>query len=71
MSMITLLIFLDTKTLPWHPERTEKSSYFPDGGFSDNLPILDCETVTVSPFSGCADICPLDSTLSDILTVFL
>ena len=42
-----------------------------DGGFSDNLPLLDCETVTVSPFSGCADICPLDSTLSDILTVFV
>ena len=42
-----------------------------DGGFSDNLPLLDCETVTVSPFSGCADICPLDSMLSDILTVFV
>ena len=44
---------------------------FSDGGFSDNLPLLDCDTVTVSPFSGCADICPLDSAFSDIMTVFI
>ncbi|XP_045619539.2 1-acylglycerol-3-phosphate O-acyltransferase Pnpla3 isoform X2 [Procambarus clarkii] len=32
-----------------------------DGGFSDNLPILDDNTITVSPFSGESDICPRDS----------
>ncbi|CAJ0935167.1 unnamed protein product, partial [Mesorhabditis belari] len=31
-----------------------------DGGFSDNLPLFDDHTVTVSPFSGESDICPLD-----------
>lgn len=35
-----------------------------DGGFSDNLLILDDKTVTVSPFSGEADICPQDDTLN-------
>ncbi|XP_050548798.1 1-acylglycerol-3-phosphate O-acyltransferase Pnpla3-like isoform X2 [Daktulosphaira vitifoliae] len=32
-----------------------------DGGFSDNLPILDKHTITVSPFSGLSDICPQDN----------
>ncbi|XP_014240378.1 patatin-like phospholipase domain-containing protein 3 [Cimex lectularius] len=32
-----------------------------DGGFSDNLPILDENTITVSPFCGETDICPRDS----------
>ncbi|XP_042226039.1 1-acylglycerol-3-phosphate O-acyltransferase Pnpla3-like isoform X1 [Homarus americanus] len=32
-----------------------------DGGFSDNLPVLDDNTVTVSPFCGESDICPRDS----------
>lgn len=32
-----------------------------DGGLSDNLPILDDCTVTVSPFSGESDICPQDN----------
>ncbi|KAI8440589.1 hypothetical protein MSG28_001811 [Choristoneura fumiferana] len=31
-----------------------------DGGFSDNLPILNENTVTVSPFCGESDICPRD-----------
>ncbi|XP_067655192.1 1-acylglycerol-3-phosphate O-acyltransferase Pnpla3-like [Haliotis asinina] len=31
-----------------------------DGGLSDNLPILDEDTITVSPFSGESDICPSD-----------
>lgn len=31
-----------------------------DGGFSNNLLILDDKTVTVSPFAGEADICPRD-----------
>ena len=32
-----------------------------DGGFSDNLPMLDENTVTVSPFCGESDICPRDN----------
>ncbi|KAF8764621.1 patatin-like phospholipase domain-containing protein 2 [Argiope bruennichi] len=31
-----------------------------DGGMSDNLPVLDDNTVTVSPFAGEHDICPQD-----------
>ncbi|XP_054724825.1 1-acylglycerol-3-phosphate O-acyltransferase Pnpla3-like [Uloborus diversus] len=31
-----------------------------DGGLSDNLPVLDENTVTVSPFAGEHDICPQD-----------
>lgn len=31
-----------------------------DGAFSDNLPILDENTITVSPFCGESDICPRD-----------
>lgn len=33
-----------------------------DGGFSNNLLILDDKTITVSPFAGEYDICPRDST---------
>lgn len=33
-----------------------------DGAFSDNLPTLDENTVTVSPFCGESDICPRDNT---------
>ncbi|XP_076302462.1 brummer [Lasioglossum baleicum] len=32
-----------------------------DGGFSDNLPTLDENTITVSPFCGESDICPRDA----------
>lgn len=31
-----------------------------DGGFSDNLLVLDEDTITVSPFSGESDVCPQD-----------
>jgi hypothetical protein len=31
-----------------------------DGGYSDNVPVVHANTVTVSPFSGNQDICPLD-----------
>lgn len=31
-----------------------------DGAFSDNLLVLDQNTVTVSPFCGESDICPRD-----------
>ncbi|KAL5006657.1 hypothetical protein ScPMuIL_015463 [Solemya velum] len=32
-----------------------------DGGLSDNLPILNDHTITVSPFAGESDICPEDN----------
>ncbi|KAF7998559.1 hypothetical protein HCN44_010967 [Aphidius gifuensis] len=32
-----------------------------DGGFSDNLPTLDENTLTISPFCGESDICPRDT----------
>lgn len=31
-----------------------------DGGFSDNLPTFDEDTITVCPFCGESDICPRD-----------
>lgn len=31
-----------------------------DGGYSDNLPVPDSQTITVSPFAGSSDICPQD-----------
>lgn len=31
-----------------------------DGGWTNNQPIIDSKTITVSPFSGEADICPPD-----------
>lgn len=41
------------------PPRYKGVAYI-DGGFSNNLLILDDKTVTVSPFAGEADICPRD-----------
>ncbi|CAN7999102.1 unnamed protein product [Ixodes hexagonus] len=35
-----------------------------DGGFTDNLPTLDENTVTVSPFAGDSDICPIDDSFN-------
>lgn len=37
--------------------------YF-DGGFSNNLPVLDENTITISPFAGEQDICPQDNCCS-------
>lgn len=37
-----------------------KGITYTDGGFSNNLLILDDKTITVSPFAGEADICPQD-----------
>ncbi|KAK3101266.1 hypothetical protein FSP39_002246 [Pinctada imbricata] len=37
-----------------------RGTRYVDGGLSDNLPILNEDTVTVSPFSGESDICPSD-----------
>jgi hypothetical protein len=39
-----------------------------DGGFTDNLP-SQRDTVTVSPFSGEADICPLDPYSSNWMNI--
>lgn len=41
-----------------------------DGGFSNNLLILDDKTITVSPFAGEYDICPRDGTCN-IMTINL
>lgn len=41
------------------PPKYKGVSYI-DGGFSNNLVILDDKTITVSPFAGEADICPQD-----------
>ncbi|XP_025409305.1 patatin-like phospholipase domain-containing protein 2 isoform X6 [Sipha flava] len=38
-----------------------------DGGFTDNLPILDKNTITISPFSGLTDICPRDNPIQKYL----
>ena len=45
--------------------------HFPlsDGGYSDNLPILDGHTITVSPFCGSSDICPQDDYILNVLQV--
>ncbi|KAL1509177.1 hypothetical protein ABEB36_003953 [Hypothenemus hampei] len=37
-----------------------KGIRYMDGGYSDNLPTLDENTITVSPFCGESDICPRD-----------
>lgn len=44
-----------------------------DGGFSDNLPVIDENTVTVSPFCGESDICPRDpsSQLFHVIYIFV
>lgn len=41
-----------------------------DGGLSDNLLVMDENTVTVSPFAGESDICPTD-TSSNFLHITL
>lgn len=38
-----------------------------DGGFSDNQPVFDKNTITISPFSGESDICPMDHASASIL----
>ena len=47
------------------------SNIYLDGGYSNNLPKLDKDTITVSPFSGCADICPQTNDLENSLCVNL
>jgi len=43
----------------WVPPRFRGELVF-DGGYSDNLPVLGGNTITVSPFAGDASICPMD-----------
>eukprot|EP00106_Octopus_bimaculoides_P015663 XP_014783105.1 PREDICTED: uncharacterized protein LOC106878411 [Octopus bimaculoides] len=43
-----------------------KGNYYWDGGLSDNQPIFDEPTITVSPFSGEIDICPIDNSANFI-----
>jgi hypothetical protein len=47
------------------PPKYKGISYI-DGGFSNNLLILDDKTVTVSPFAGEADICPRDDVCNSL-----
>ncbi|KRT85813.1 hypothetical protein AMK59_2297, partial [Oryctes borbonicus] len=44
------------------PPKFQGARYM-DGGFSDNLPSLDENTITVSPFCGESDICPRDDSM--------
>ncbi|CAG9536734.1 unnamed protein product [Cercopithifilaria johnstoni] len=39
---------------------TFRDEIYIDGGASNNQPIIDTDTITVSPFSGESDICPTD-----------
>jgi len=53
----------------WKPPRFRGDLVF-DGGYSDNLPVFDAHTITVSPFAGDASICPEDDTpLAALLNV--
>lgn len=47
-----------------------KGESYIDGGFSNNLLILDDKTITVSPFAGETDICPQDE-VNNLLSVNL
>ena len=53
----------------WAPISIRGVRYI-DGGFTDNLPQLDHQTVIVSPFCGEADICPKDNN-AGLMTVFM
>ena len=48
---------------------TGNTCFSSDGGYSDNLPILDGHTITVSPFCGSSDICPQDESIFSNLQV--
>jgi len=52
----------------WVPPRYRGTRVI-DGGYSDNLPILDGHTITVSPFCGSSDICPQDESIFSNLQV--
>ncbi|OQV24853.1 Patatin-like phospholipase domain-containing protein 2 [Hypsibius exemplaris] len=44
-----------------------KDGRYWDGGISNNLPVFDPSTVTVSPFSGESDICPSDKSAQSFM----
>jgi len=52
----------------WLPPRYRGTRVI-DGGYSDNSPILDSQTVTVSPFCGNSDICPQDDYILTVLQI--
>lgn len=47
-----------------------KGVRYMDGGYSDNLPTLDENTITVSPFCGESDICPRDDSAQLFHVIF-
>ena len=46
-----------------------KGSLVLDGFFTDNLPVFDSNTISVSPFAGNASICPKDDGLLSFLKI--
>ena len=46
-----------------------KGSLVLDGFFTDNLPVFDSNTISVSPFAGNASICPTDDTFLSFLKI--
>ena len=50
------------------PPRFKGSLVF-DGFFTDNLPVFDSNTISVSPFAGNASICPKDDRLLSFLKI--
>ena len=68
----TLQVILASAFIPifsgWLPPRYRGIRVI-DGGYSDNLPVLDTNTVTVSPFCGNSDICPQDDYILTVLQV--
>lgn len=49
--------------IPYYCGRTPpefRGEQYLDGGWSDNQPVIDSNTITISPFSGESDICPPD-----------
>ena len=46
-----------------------KGSLVYEGFFTDNLPVFDSNTISVSPFAGNASICPKDDRLLSFLKI--
>ena len=70
--MYPLQVILASAFIPifsgWLPPRYRGVRVI-DGGYSDNSPILDQHTVTVSPFCGNSDICPQDDYILTVLQI--
>ena len=52
----------------WLPPRF-KGSLVLDGFYTDNLPVFDSNTISVSPFAGDASICPKDDRVFSFLKI--